>query len=86
MKQYFVYILQCADATLYTGICTDVCRRVSEHNGKTLGAKYTKTRQPVVLVYSETCTDRSSALKREYAIRQLTRAQKLMLAQHPQSF
>ncbi|HSI20450.1 MAG TPA: GIY-YIG nuclease family protein [Verrucomicrobiae bacterium] len=85
MKPYFVYMVQCADATLYTGICTDVERRVKEHNGSTLGAKYTKTRQPVVLIYSETCADRSTALKREHAIRQLSRSEKLMLSQRSQS-
>ena len=76
---YFVYILQCADDTLYTGITTDIERRVEEHNSSDKGAKYTKLRRPVALVYSEESEDRSSASKREYAIKKLTRAQKLEL-------
>lgn len=76
---YFVYILKCADSTLYTGITTDIKRRVEEHNSTTKGAKYTKIRRPVELVYSEESSDRSSASKREYAIKKLTRAEKLEL-------
>ncbi len=76
---YFVYILECSDSTLYTGIATDVDRRLDEHNNSDKGAKYTKIRRPVRLVYSETQKDRSSASKREYAIKQLTRNEKLDL-------
>lgn len=77
-KQWGVYILQCADNTLYTG-CTDhVERRVAVHNsGK--GAKYTRGRRPVELVYWEPCADRSSALRREIELKCLTRGQKLTL-------
>lgn len=78
MKKWFVYILRCADGTLYTGATDDVARRVAVHNsGK--GAKYTRGRCPVEVVYTEECDSFSAALKREYAIKQLTRAQKLEL-------
>jgi len=76
---YFVYILECNDSTLYTGIATDVKRRVDEHNNSDKGAKYTKNRRPVKLVYSEAQDDRSSASKREYAIKKLKRSEKLEL-------
>lgn len=74
---YYVYIVSCADGTLYTGIAKEVERRVDEHNSPDKGAKYTRTRQPVRLVYSEKHPDRSSASKREYAIKKkMSRAQK----------
>ncbi len=76
---YFVYILKCSDDTLYTGITTDVKRRVDEHNNSDKGAKYTKNRRPVELIYSEKSEDRSSASKREYAIKKLTRNEKKAL-------
>lgn len=76
---YFVYIIQCSDATLYTGIATDVARRLEEHNTSPKGAKYTRVRRPVSLVYTEKLEDRSSACKREYVIKQLTREKKLEL-------
>lgn len=76
---YFVYIVQCSDDTLYTGIATDVKRRVEEHNSSKKGAKYTKVRRPVKLVYSETAQDRSSATKREIEIKKLSREKKLEL-------
>ena len=71
----FVYIIKCSDNTLYTGYTTDITRRVKEHNeGK--GAKYTRGRTPVQLVYYEKKENKSSALKREYEIKQLTRKEK----------
>ena len=76
---YFVYILKCKDNTLYTGIATDVKRRLHEHNETDKGAKYTRVRRPVELVYKEELEDRSSACKREYAIKQLKREEKLRL-------
>ena len=76
---YFVYIVQCSDNTLYTGIATDVQRRVEEHNSSAKGAKYTKTRRPVKLMYSEALEDRSKATKREIAIKKLSRERKLEL-------
>ncbi|MEG2451206.1 MAG: GIY-YIG nuclease family protein [Clostridia bacterium] len=75
---YFVYILKCADGTLYCGFTNNLNARIKTHNlGK--GAKYTKTRLPVELVYNESFDLKSQALSREYAIKQLTRAQKLQL-------
>lgn len=73
--KHYVYILKCADDTLYTGWTTDVKKRVETHNsGK--GAKYTRARLPVELVYTEEFEDKIEAQKREYAIKQLTRAEK----------
>jgi putative endonuclease len=77
-KPWYVYILKCADDTLYTGITTDVNRRLNEHN-KGTGAKYTKTRRPVVLVAVSEASNRSEASKEEYRIKQLTRKEKLLL-------
>lgn len=77
-KQWFVYILRCADDTLYTGMTDDVTRRVAVHNsGK--GAKYTRGRTPVEPVYTEPCESYSQALKREHAIKTLSRQEKLAL-------
>ncbi len=76
---YFVYILQCSDGSLYTGIAKDVLKRLDEHNTSDRGAKYTKARRPVKLVYQEASLDRSSASKREYEIKKLRRIQKLQL-------
>ncbi|MEA2100775.1 MAG: GIY-YIG nuclease family protein [Campylobacterota bacterium] len=76
---YFVYILKCNDDTLYTGIAIDVDKRLIEHNSSLKGAKYTRARRPVVLVYKEILEDRSSACKREYAIKQLSRDEKKVL-------
>jgi putative endonuclease len=75
-----VYIAQCADDTLYTGIATDLERRIEEHNSSEKGAKYTRVRRPVRLVYSEEYPDRSLASKREYEIKKkMNRTQKLKL-------
>jgi len=74
-----VYILKCSDDTLYTGITTDIKRRLYEHNHSKLGAKYTKTRRPVKLVYVEDYEDRVTASKREYEIKVLPRKEKLKL-------
>ena len=76
---YFVYILECSDGSLYTGIAKDVDKRLDEHNTSDKGAKYTKARRPVKLVYKESAEDRSSASKREYAIKKLSRLKKLQL-------
>ena len=77
---YYVYILKCADDTLYTGITTQLARRVDEHNGSDKGAKYTRIRRPVILMYSEVYNDRSSASKREYQIKKnMSRVEKLAL-------
>jgi len=76
-----VYIVRCADDTLYTGITTDLDRRIEEHNGSDKGAKYTRGRGPVELVYSAQCEDKAEAAKEEYKIKQLTRVEKLDLIQ-----
>lgn len=77
---WIVYIIKCADGTLYTGITTDLERRIKEHNNK-LGAQYTKSRAPVKLVYKEKCATRSDALKRELQIKSWTRPEKLAFIQ-----
>ncbi len=75
-----VYMLRCADGSLYTGITTDVDRRVAEHNGEGgLGARYTRSRRPVQLVYQEIVASRAEATRREAAIKRLDRARKLAL-------
>jgi putative endonuclease len=79
MASYFVYMLECSDGTLYTGITTDLERRVDEHNNSDKGAKYTRARRPVTLVYSETLENRSEASKREYAIKKMSRCVKKRL-------
>lgn len=77
---YYVYLLRCADGTLYTGFTNDLARRLAAHNAGR-GAKYTRGRRPVELVYWESFSNKSSALRREYAIKQLSRRQKLTLIQ-----
>lgn len=73
-------MLRCADGTLYTGITTDIARRVAEHNGEGgLGARYTRSRRPVQLVYVEAAADRAEAARREAAIKRLDRVHKLAL-------
>ena len=78
MKQWCVYILRCGDGTLYTGMTDDFERRLRMHQ-EGRGAKYTRGRGPLEPVYLEACEDLSSALKREYAIKKLTRQEKLKL-------
>ena len=73
---YFVYLLRCSDNTLYTGITTDIEKRIEEHNSSPKGAKYTRGRRPVTLIYSEGCENRSEASKRESAIKKMTKRQK----------
>ena len=72
-------MLKCSDDTLYTGITTDIQRRLEEHNSSPKGAKYTRVRRPVELVYTQELEDRSSACKREYEIKQFKREEKLRL-------
>ena len=77
-KNYYVYMLLCNDRTFYTGTSNNVKKRVATHNaGK--GAKYTKVRRPVNLMYTEKLENKSAALKREIAIKKLTRSQKIDL-------
>ena len=78
-KPYFVYILECADRTLYIGSTNDLKKRLHAHNNLKSGARYTKARRPVTLKYSKAFRSRGKALSREAAIKQLTRQQKLDL-------
>lgn len=74
-RKWFVYMLRCGDGSLYTGIAVDVERRLQMHrSGK--GAKYTRGRGPLELVYREECTDHSAALKRELSLKALTKEEK----------
>ncbi|GGB12774.1 GIY-YIG nuclease family protein [Macrococcus hajekii] len=78
MAEHFIYILECADGTFYTGYTTDLDRRLAVHNtGK--GAKYTRNRLPVRRIYSESFPTKREAMQREYAIKQLTRKEKEQL-------
>lgn len=75
-------MVQCSDQSLYTGVTTDIHRRIDEHNGlSNKGAKYTRVRRPVTLAYSEVCENRSAACKREFAIKRLSKQEKLKLIQ-----
>lgn len=86
MKPWFVYILRCGDDTLYTGITTDVVRRIEEHNaGKAPGARYTRSRRPVVLAYTEQVASRALAARREAEIKRLDRVSKLALCKYWQA-
>jgi len=76
---FHVYMLRCSDGTFYLGSTKDLERRVREHNDSKLGARYTKARRPVVLMYSEECESWNAALKRECALKKLRRAEKLEL-------
>ena len=79
MGMWTVYIIECKDKTLYTGITTDLTRRLEQHNqGK--GAKYTKGRGPFQIIYTEECKDRAEASRREFEIKQLSRNDKCLLA------
>ena len=75
---WYVYILECADDTFYTGVTRDLAARVREHNAGD-GARYTRARRPVRLIYSEKAPDRGAAQSREYSIKQLSRTQKSRL-------
>ncbi|PTK65693.1 GIY-YIG nuclease family protein [Staphylococcus borealis] len=78
MAKHYVYIVKCKDDSLYTGYTTDVEARIATHNaGK--GAKYTKIRRPVVLVYQEMFDSKSEAMRREYEIKTFTRQEKLKM-------
>lgn len=78
---WVVYMLRCADGSLYTGITTDIARRLAEHNGGEAapGARYTRSRRPVTLAYAEPADSRSAAARREAAIKRLDRMRKLAL-------
>jgi len=76
---WFLYVVQCSDGTLYTGVTTDIERRIREHNGSKRGAKYTRGRRPVELVYVKDCRDRFEALREEYKFKSLSRKEKLKI-------
>ena len=76
---YYVYILECKDKTFYTGITTDLKRRVAEHNDSKLGARYTASRRPVKMIYFAKFKTRSTASAEEFRIKKLTKSQKLEL-------
>ena len=76
---YYLYILECADKTLYTGITTNVKRRIVEHTSTNLGAKYTSSRRPLKMVYSKKFKNRSTASKEEARVKKLRRSKKLEL-------
>lgn len=78
-SRWYVYILECADGTLYTGVTIDTARRLEEHNESSKGARYTRSRRPVSMKYTEACESRSMATKREAELKQFTRAQKRAL-------
>jgi len=81
--QWYVYMLRCSDNSLYTGITTDISRRLNEHNSSDkLGAKYTRVRRPVSLVYSENTLNRQSASQREYQLKRLTKKSKEALVEN----
>lgn len=80
MSDWFVYLLECADGSLYTGVARDVERRLKQHNGELVGgARYTSGRRPVILCWSEACDSRGEAQQREAAIKKLPRSDKLLL-------
>jgi putative endonuclease len=81
MAAYFVYILKCADDTYYTGITNDLSRRLEAHNSSAKGAKYTRGRRPVHMVYQEKLKNKSKALHREAQIKALSRQEKILLMQ-----
>ncbi len=79
---WYVYIVRCSDDTFYTGIAKDIEQRIAQHNDGNRGARYTRSRRPVELVYQETAANRSAAQQREYQIRRLGAAQKRLLIAH----
>lgn len=78
-KRHFIYILECADGTFYTGYATDVSKREWEHNNSDKGAKYTRCRRPCKVIYTEEYPTRSEAQKRESEIKKLSRKEKIRL-------
>lgn len=76
---WFVYIVKCSDKTLYTGITKNITKRIEEHNTSPLGAKYTRGRRPVNLLYSQKMKNKSQALKKEWSIKRLSKNKKILL-------
>lgn len=81
-SSWYVYFLRCNDNSLYTGITTDIKRRIHQHNHTKLGAKYTRAKRPVTLVFLEAVANKSLASKREYQLKKLTKIQKEQLVSH----
>jgi putative endonuclease len=79
MSPWYTYIVRCGDGTLYTGVTTDTARRMEEHNHTSKGAKYTRARRPVTLVFVNKHPDRSAACKHEAALKKMDRAGKEMV-------
>jgi len=77
--RWYLYVVKCSDGSLYTGVTTDVTRRLSEHNTGVSGAKYTRSRRPVELIFQEEHSNQSEALKAEYSFKKLSRKQKLRI-------
>ena len=84
-KPWFLYVVKCSDNSYYTGVTTDIRRRLREHNTTNRGSKYTKTRRPVKLVYSVVYDSQSEAQKAEYSFKQLTRSRKESIIQDIES-
>jgi putative endonuclease len=82
-ESWYVYIVRCRDNSLYTGITKDLKKRIFEHNSGANGARYTRSRRPVALVYSEQASSRSVAASRECHIKKLNTLQKHQLVKHP---
>ncbi len=76
---WHIYVLECHDGTFYTGITNNLERRLFEHNNTSRGAKYTRGRRPVQLIYSRECKSRSHALQEELSFKKLTKKQKIMI-------
>jgi putative endonuclease len=76
VNKWYTYVVRCRDSTLYTGVTTDISRRLSEHNASIRGAKYTKKRRPVKLVYWSEHQNRSAAQREEYRIKRLSKQEK----------
>jgi putative endonuclease len=77
--RWYLYVAKCSDGSFYTGITTDVARRLDEHNTASSGAKYTRSRRPVELIFQEEYSSQSEALKAEFSFKKLTRRQKLRI-------
>ena len=82
-QRWYLYVVKCSDNTLYTGVTTDLVRRIKEHNASPRGAKYTRTRRPVELVYSYSYLSRSQALRAEHKFKRLSKRQKLDVIRDP---
>mgnify|MGYP006278191023 FL=1 len=86
MSTWYMYVVECADDTLYTGITTDVSRRIREHNHTAQGARYTRSRRPVELVGAWAYPDQSEAASSEYAFKELSRSEKIEVLREDLSF